>query len=97
MKKTAILLDMGFVILKLKELLGNKQPTSVEIREFALKCLAKDEEVFRIYCYDCPPYGEKQTHPFTKKSVDFSKTATFISRTKLIKDFTWNIHTAVRC
>jgi uncharacterized protein (TIGR00288 family) len=86
MKKTAILLDMGFVILKLKKLLGNRQPTSVEIREFALKCLAKDEEVFRIYCYDCPPYGERQTHPLNKKLVDFSKTPTFISRAKLISE-----------
>lgn len=86
MKKTAILLDMGFVILKLKNLLGKRQPTAVEIREFALKCLAADEEIFRIYCYDCPPYGEKQTHPLANNLVNFSKTPTFISRTKLIND-----------
>jgi uncharacterized protein (TIGR00288 family) len=86
MKKTAILLDMGFVILKLKNLLGKRQPTAIEIREFAMKCLAKDEEIFRIYCYDCPPYGEKKSRPLLKTSVDFSKTPTFVSKTKLISD-----------
>lgn len=86
MKKTAILLDMGFVFLKLKNLLGNRQPTAVEIREFALKCLAKDEEIFRIYCYDCPPYGQKHSHPLSKKVVDFSATPTFTSRSKIIND-----------
>ena len=86
MKKTAILLDMGFVFLKPKNALGKRQPTAIEIRQFALKCLEKDEEIFRIYCYDCPPYGEKQTHPLNKKSVDFSKTSTFASRNKITND-----------
>lgn len=85
MKKTAILLDMGFVFHKLKTALS-RQPTAVEIRQFALKCLEKDEEIFRIYCYDCPPYGEKQTHPLSKRLVDFSSTPTFSSRTKIIAD-----------
>lgn len=96
MKKTAILLDMGFVFLKLKTALGNRQPTAIEIRQFALKCLEKDEEVFRIYCYDCPPYGEKQTHPLNKKIVDFSTTPTFISRTKIIGDLKIMDNTAFR-
>lgn len=86
MKKTAILLDMGFVFLKLRTALGNRQPTAVEIRQFALKCLKPDEEIFRIYCYDCPPYGKRQTHPLNKKIVDFSTTPTFISRNKIVSD-----------
>lgn len=86
MKKTAILLDMGFVFLKLKKALANRQPTAIEIRQFALKCLEKDEEIFRIYCYDCPPYSEKQTHPLNKMVIDFSATPTFTSRTKIISD-----------
>ena len=86
MKKTAVLLDMGFVILKLRNSLGKRLPTAIEIRQFALKCLEKDEEIFRIYCYDCPPYGEKHSHPLSKKSIDFSKTATYASRSKIISD-----------
>lgn len=60
MKKTAILLDMGFVFHKLKNALGNRQPAAIEVRQFALKCLEKDEEVFRIYCHDCSPSGENK-------------------------------------
>ncbi|HEX8567361.1 MAG TPA: NYN domain-containing protein [Pyrinomonadaceae bacterium] len=85
MKKTAILLDMGFVFHRLRVALG-RHPTAVEVRQFALKCLEKDEEIFRIYCYDCPPYGEKQTHPLSKRIVDFSATPTFSTRTKIIGD-----------
>lgn len=77
---------MGFVLLKLKKALGKRLPTAIEIRQFALKCLEKDEEIFRIYCYDCPPYGEKHAHPLSKKSVDFSKTPTYLSRSKIISD-----------
>ncbi len=86
MKKTAILLDMGFVFHKLKNLLGKRQPTAIEIRQFAMKCLEKDEEFFRIYCYDCPPYGEKQTHPLNKTTIDFATTPTFTNRTKVISE-----------
>lgn len=86
MKKTAILLDMGFAFHKLKSALGKRLPTANEIREFAIKCLGKDEEVFRIYCYDCSPYGEKQTHPFSKTLVDFAATPTFSYRNKIISD-----------
>jgi uncharacterized protein (TIGR00288 family) len=85
MKKTAVLLDMGFVFHRLRVALG-RHPTAVEVRQFALKCLEKDEEIFRIYCYDCPPYGEKQTHPLSKRIVDFSATPTFSTRTKIIGD-----------
>lgn len=86
MKKTAIPLDTGFVFHKLKNAFGKRPPTAIEIRQFALKCLEKDEEVFRIYCYDRPPYGEKQTHPLNKKTIDFSITPTFTGRTKVISD-----------
>lgn len=86
MKKTAILLDMGFVFHKLRAALGNRPPTAVEVRQFAMKCLEKDEEIFRIYCYDCPPYAEQQTHPFTKTVINFAATNTFANRSKLISD-----------
>ena len=85
MKKTAILLDLGFVHNKLKAAFG-RHATAVEIRQFALECLAEDEEIFRVYCYDCPPYGEKQTHPLSKKLVNFSLTPTFTNRSKIIGD-----------
>ncbi len=37
---------------------------------------AKNEQydLYRIFYYDCLPYGKKQHNPLTGKSVDFSKT-----------------------
>jgi len=86
MKKTAILLDLGFVLHKLFTALGKRLPTAIEVRDFAQRCVNADEEVFRIYCYHCPPYGESQTHPLTKAIIDFSTTSTYISMEKLIRE-----------
>jgi uncharacterized LabA/DUF88 family protein len=86
MKKTAVLLDLGFALHKLYKLLGNKFPTAIEVRDFATRCLnTGEEELFRIYCYHCLPYDKVQTHPLTRASIDFSKTPTYASMTALIK------------
>jgi hypothetical protein len=67
MKKTAVLLDLGFALHKLYPLVGKRSPTADEVRSFALRCLSTaEEELFRIYCYHCTPYGETETHPVTR-------------------------------
>ncbi len=86
MKKTAVLLDLGFVSHKLFKLLGNRHPNANEVRGFALKCLTADEELFRIYCYDCFPYAESQKHPLTSQIVNFANTNTYKRATKLLHD-----------
>ncbi len=77
---------MGFVFHKLKNLLGKRQSTAIAMRQFAMECLEKDEEIFRIYCYDCLLYEEKQTHLLNKNTIDFATTPTFINGTKVIGD-----------
>ena len=96
MKKTAVLLDLGFVLVKLYKLLGNKNPTAVEVKDFANRCIAADEELFRIYCYHCLPYDGTQTHPLTKKQIDFSATPMFTAMHSLIQDLKVSDHVAVR-
>lgn len=72
MKKTAILLDLGLVLFKLKRALG-RWPLADEVHRFAVNCLdTREEELFRIYCYHCAPYSEVQVHPFTRQKVDFA-------------------------
>lgn len=85
MKKTAVLLDLGFVLHRLHSLLG-RAATANEVHDFAEKCIAPGEELFRIYCYHCPPYGGTETHPVTGHPVDFSATPTFASNTSLIRE-----------
>ena len=86
MKKTAVLMDLGFVLQKLYRLLGNRHATAIEVREFALRCVAKDEELFRIYCYHCYPYAEQKIHPLTGAVVDFGATTQFHRMSRLIRE-----------
>lgn len=86
MKKTAVLLDLGFVLHKLHPLLGNRQPTAIEVRDFALHCIQAVEELFRIYCYHCLPYGEQEIHPFTRAVIDFSATPKFTAMSRFMRD-----------
>lgn len=74
MKSVSILLDGGFVTKKLYTLLGNRQPTAHEVLNFSKCCLKEDEELFRIYYYDCPPYEKKITNPISREEIDFSTT-----------------------
>lgn len=96
MKKTAILLDLGLVLYKLKRALG-RWPLADEVHRFAVNCLdPREEELFRIYCYHCAPYGEVQVHPFTRQKVDFAATDTFMAMRNLIGELTLKDDVAFR-
>lgn len=87
MKRTAVLPDLGFVLHKLYRALDRRHATANEVSQFARKCLTpSEEELFRIYCYHCPPYGDAQTHPFTGEQIDFSKTDTFTNMNSFLRD-----------
>lgn len=86
MKKTAVLLDLGFVLHKLRTSLGNRHATASEVRDFALNCVRPDEELFRIFCYHCHPYDGKEIHPFTRKIVDFGASSSFPIMSRLLKN-----------
>ncbi len=96
MKKIAVLLDLGFVLHRLRTSLGNRHATATEVREFALRCILPDEELLRIYCYHCPPYEGKEIHPFTKHIVDFSASLRFRAMSALIRDLAVLDNIAVR-
>jgi uncharacterized LabA/DUF88 family protein len=85
MKKTAVLLDLGFVLHKLRRALG-RPLTADEVHRFALGCLdPSEEELFRIYCYHCAPYAETEVHPLTRQRIDFAGTGTFAAMKGLLQ------------
>ncbi len=86
MKKIAVLLDLGFVLHKLRERLGGKAPTADNVHHFARECITEDEELFRIYCYHSRPYGQTRRHPLTRNEVDFSTTPTYEGMATLIRE-----------
>ena len=95
MKKTAVLLDLGFVLQKLRDVLG-RYPTAIEIHEFARRCIAADEELFRIYCYHCPPYDGTETHPMTRAAINFAGTPIHRAMTLFIKNLKLTDNVAFR-
>jgi len=97
LKKTAVLLDLGFVLHKLRALLGNRHATAGEVRDFALRCLQSNEELFRIYCYHCLPYAEREIHPVSRAVVDFSATRKFTAMSHFIRDLEVLDNVAFRC
>ena len=68
MKSVAILLDGGFVTKKLYKMLG-RHATANDVLEFSEACLKQDEELFRLYYYDCQPDEQTQTNPISGAST----------------------------
>lgn len=97
MKKSAVLLDLGFVLPKLFRLLGKCTATANEVHDFVEKCvLPNDEKLFRIYCYHCRPYGGTETHPLTKDRVDFSRASTYKGMSKMLRELELKDNVAFR-
>ena len=94
--RVAVLLDGGFVQKRLFALRGGKAPAASDILSFANRCLTPEEELFRIYYYDCPPFGGVLTHPMSGEEEDFSTTPVFSARTKLLDDLSHADHVAFR-
>jgi len=97
MKKTAVLLDLGFALHRLYRTVGNRLPSADEVHDFATRCVrAPDEELFRIYCYHCPPFGGTECHPLTRSSIDFSATSTFVQMSTFIRKLSLKDNVAFR-
>lgn len=62
MKKTAVLIDAGFLRTKLPRSMRYKD-RAARIERFANSCIdVAEEELYRIFYYDCPLYEGKGTH-----------------------------------
>ncbi len=58
--------------------------------------LASEEELFRIYYYDCPPFGESQVHPISRQPVNFGATRTHVRSSRLHEALKVTDHVAFR-
>jgi uncharacterized LabA/DUF88 family protein len=76
MKSIAILLDGGFVCRRLYKLLKNRHATADDVVRLSEAVVDENEDLFRIYYYDCPPYTGKKSNPLLKKLIDFDATPT---------------------
>jgi uncharacterized protein (TIGR00288 family) len=96
MKKTAVLLDLGFVLYALYKPLGKRNASATEVREFAAKCLNADEELFRVYAYHCPPFDGTERHPITHQAVHFKQSPTYSFMERFLRELSLMDNVAYR-
>jgi uncharacterized LabA/DUF88 family protein len=71
MKQVAVMIDAGFFSKKFREA-NNKYPWAKHVVEFAKQCVVKDEEeLFRIYYYDCPPFEDNIKEPLSGRLIEY--------------------------
>jgi len=88
MKRTALLIDGGWFskgLGKILNLPGN-WPNAAQVIKNAVSVLEKDEELFRIFYYDCEPFGHEVTNPLDGSKFDYSTTPAFTARKRFFFD-----------
>lgn len=102
MYKTAILIDGGFYKKRAMHLMGNLTPDAraKELRHYCYEHLKHkhnpDDELYRIFYYDCPPVNTALYHPFLKRQVQMSETESYKWNTEFLDLMTRQRHVAMR-
>jgi len=99
MKKVAILIDGEWFRRSLSDAMDGSLPNGVTadvLYRNALLALAKDEDLFRIFYYDCPPYDGKDSNPIDKTPVDFRAQAKFQARSRFLAELSTKDFIALR-
>lgn len=81
--RTSILVDGGFYRRRAQKAFGDitAQDRAIELVNYCKRHLhshGEDNELYRIFYYDCPPASKRIFHPFLKKQVDLSKSDLYI-------------------
>lgn len=76
--RTAILVDGGFYRRRAQAVLGDKtaQERAVELANYCKRHLnthGENNDLYRIFYYDCAPSNKRVFHPFLQKQVDLGK------------------------
>lgn len=99
-KKTALLIDGEWFRIRLDDALGKQLPDGVTadvLYRNAIQCVQdKDEELFRIFYYDCPPYDGAETNPVDQNLVEFKKQPKFRSRHRFLNELKSKDYVAMR-
>lgn len=77
--KTAILVDGGFYRRRAQKAFGDvdAQNRANELSEYCQRHLHwhnENNELYRVFYYDCPPATKRIFHPFLQRQIDLSKT-----------------------
>ena len=88
MKKTALLIDGGWFSKGLGKILKlpNGWPNAAQVVKNAQAVLQANEELFRIFYYDCEPFGREVTNPVDGSKKDYKLMPAYAARTQFFFD-----------
>lgn len=96
MKRVAVLLDGAFVLHRLQAIL-RRPPAAHDVYGFACRCVRVDEEeLFRVYFYQCPPFAGRERHPVSRITINFAQTPIFRTNQRLLEEIAQAPYVAVR-
>lgn len=89
--KTAILVDGGFYRRRAYAAYGDKIPAERADEWYSyckrhLTLHGENNELYRIFYYDCPPMTTQVYHPLTKKNINFAKSSTYDWTTQFLAE-----------
>jgi uncharacterized LabA/DUF88 family protein len=99
MKKAAILVDGEWFRRRLDHALGARLQNGVTadvLYRNALLALGSDEEIFRIFYYDCPPFSGTEVNPIDQSQVNFETMPKHRARLRFLKEIKKKDYIAVR-
>jgi uncharacterized LabA/DUF88 family protein len=88
MKKTALLIDGGWFAKGLGKILNlpNRWPNATQVVTNAHAVLQNDEELFRIFYYDCEPYDREVTNPVDGSKKNYMLMPAYTARKQFFFD-----------
>ena len=98
MKKTALLIDGGWFSKGLGKILSlpNGWPSAAQVIKNAKAALEKDEELFRIFYYDCEPFDREVTNPVNGSKIDYKAMPAYSARKQFFFDLGQTAFVALR-
>lgn len=88
MKKTALLIDGGWFskgLGKILQLPGG-WPTAAQVVKNANAVLKPDEELYRIFYYDCEPFDRSIVNPINGAKTNYRSTSAYMARKKFFSE-----------
>lgn len=99
-KRTALLVDGEWLRRRLDDALIGKLPhgvtADVMYRNVLLCTIPKEEDLFRIFYYDCPPYDGTDTNPIDGSKAEFKKQPKFRVRHRFLHELKSKDYVAMR-
>lgn len=96
MKKVAILIDGEWFRRVLQYALSGTLITADVLYRNARAVVESDEEIFRVFYYDCPPYTGTETNPIDQSVVDFKQLPQFQYRSRFLSELKAKDYVAMR-